>query len=357
MKGIIEMKKFISLITVALMLSLLVSAMLTPASAADLKSVYETAKDGDLLYELKFDGADGIYTPTVLRADIEGDNVAGATTVSDNGRTLTFTKPSGESKAFWFGGRINGLTMGEGKSYTITMKAHLPVKRGGIYFNYPNEVKELEVAGSIPSNLYGIYGHLGIEGNIGAMKSGSRVDGTYKFDTTGYKTTTPMITAEEFSEVTFLVEDYSYAVFIDNVFVDVVTLPEDVKGAFDEIGFSVYLYHIDLTAPMIVKDVNVYKGNTIAANATYERYAKDYKYYKAPETTAKPDTTKAPDTTAAPVTTEAPTTAAKPQETTKKPADTKNNATTQKGCGGMVAGGVAIVAMISLAAITLKKKN
>ena len=356
MKGIIEMKKFISLITVALMLSLLVSAMLTPASAADLKSVYETAKDGDLLYELKFDGADGIYTPTVLRADIEGDNVPGATTITDNGRTLTFTKPSGESKAFWFGGRINGLTMGEGKSYTITMKAHLPEKRGGIYFNYPNELKEVEVAGSIPSHLYGIYGHFGIAGNIGAMKSGSKVDGTYKFDTTGYKTTTPMITAEEFSEVTFLIEDYTYAVFINNTFVDVVNLQEDAKGAFDDIGFSVYLYHIDLTAPMIVKDVNVYKGNTIAAGATYERYAKDYKYYKAPETTKAPDTTKAPETTAAPVT-NAPAVTTEAPTTTKKPADTKDNATTQKGCGGMVAGGVAIVAMISLAAITLKKKN
>ena len=337
------------------MLSLIVSTILTPASAADLKSVYESAKDGDLLYELKFDGSDGIYTPTVLRADLEGDNVPEAVKIDDNGRTLTFTKPSGESKAFWFGGRINGLSMGEGKTYTITMKAHLPEKRGGIYCNFPTEVKEVEVAGSIPSNLYGIYGHFGISGNIGAMKSGSRVNGYYKFDTTGYKTTTPMITADEFTEVTFLIEDYTYAVFIGGVFVDLVDFQEDVKGAFDDIGFSVYLYHIDLTAPMIVKDVNVYKGDTVSANATYERYAKDYKYYKAPVTTAKPETSKAPETTTAPVTNAPAVTTQAP--TTNKPAETKDNATTEKGCGGMVAGGVAIVAMISIAAITLKKKN
>ena len=211
------------------MLSLLVSAMLTPASAADLKSVYDSAKNGDLLYELKFDGTDGIYTPSVLRADLEGDNVPEAVKIDDNGRTLTFTKPSGESKAFWFGGRINGLSMGEGKAYTITMQVHLPEKRAGVYCNFPTELKEVEVAGSIPSNLYGVYGHFGISGNLGGMKSGSRVNGNFKFDTTGYKTTTPMITDKEFSELTFLIEDYTYAIFIDGVFVDQVNYGEDVK--------------------------------------------------------------------------------------------------------------------------------
>lgn len=349
------MKKFVSLFTVVLMLSLIVSTMLTPASAADLKSVYENAKDGDLLYELKFDGSDGIYTPTILRADLEGDNVPEAVKIDDNGRTLTFTKPSGESKAFWFGGRINGLTMTNGEKYTITMKVHLPVKRAGIAVNFPTEVKEAEVAGSIPSNLYGVYGGFGITGNLRAIKSGSRIAGTYKFNSTSDSTTTPMITADEFSELTFLIEDNSYAVFVNGTFIDVVTYPEDVKGAFDDIGFSVYLYHIDLTEPLVVKDVNVYKGDTVSANATYERYAKDYKHYVAPVTTAKPETTKSPDTTAAPVTNAPEVTTQAP--TTNKPAETKDSATTEKGCGGMVAGGVAIVAMISIAAITLKKKN
>ena len=345
------MKKFISLITVALMLSLIVCTMLTPASAADLKSVYDNAKDGDLLYELKFDGADGIYTPTMLRADIEADNVPEAVKIEDNGRTITFTKPSGESKASWFGGRIKGLTMTNGEKYTITMKVHLPVKRAGIAVNFPTELKEVEVAGSIPSNLYGVYGGFGIQGNLRAIKSGSRIAGTYKFNSTSDSTTTPMITDQQFSELTFLIEDNSYAVFVNNTFIDVVTYPEDVKGNFDDLGFSLYLYHIDLNEPLIVKDVNVYKGDTVSAGATYERYAKNYVHYVAPVTTAKPTTTAAPTTTA------------KPQETTKAPAATTKAPTTteapktQKGCGGMVAGGVAIVAMISLAAITLKKKN
>lgn len=350
------MKKFVSLITVALMLSLLVSAMLTPASAADLKSVYDNAKNGDLLYELKFDGTDGIYTPSILLAELEGDNVPEATLISDNGRTLTFTKPSGESKALWFGGRVNGLTMTNGETYTITMKVTLPEKRAGVYINFPNELKEVEVTGSIPSNLYGVYGRFSLQGDMGAMRKGSRIAGTYKFDTSGYKSTTPMITYEEFSELTFLIENNSYAVFINNTFIDVVPFPEDVKGAFDEIGFSVYLYHIDLTAPMVVKDVNIYKGDTVSANATYERYAKDYVHYVAPVTTAKPVTTAAPVTTTAPETTSA------PDVDTTKGSDVTNSPETKepasnKGCGGMVAGGAVVIAMISLAAIVIKKKN
>ena len=348
------MKKFISLISVALMLSILVSAMLIPAHAEDLAAKYASAKDGDLLYELNFNGTDGIYTPTILRADIAADNVPEAVTITDNGRTLTFTKPSNESKAFWFGGRIKGLTMTNGEKYTITMKAHLPEKRGGIYVNYPNELKEIEVAGSIPSNLYGIYGHFGFTGNLRAIKSGTRIAGTYKFNGSTDSTTDAMITFDEFVDVTFLIEDNSYAVFVNNIFVDVVTYPEDVKGAFDDIGFSVYLYHIDLTAPMIVKDVNVYKGDTVSANATYESYAKEYKHYKAPETTKAPDTTKAPETTAAPVT-NAPETSNK-VETTKAPTTTEAPKA-QGGCGGTIAGGLAIVALISIAAVTVRRKN
>ena len=349
------MKKFISLITVALMLSLLVSTMLTPASAADLKSVYANAKDGDLLYELKFDGSDGIYTPSLFYAKNEGDNVPEAVAISDNGRTLAFTKPSGESNASWFGGRINGLSMANGEKYTITMKACLPEKRAGVYCNFPTEIKEVEVAGSIQNYLYGIYGGFGIQGNLRATKSGSRIAGTYKFNASSDSTTTPMITAEQFVDLTFLIEDNSYAVFVNNTFIDVVSYPADAKGAFDDLGFSVYLYHIDLNAPMIIKDVNVYKGDTVSATATYERYAKDYKHYKAPETTQKPETTKAPDTTAAPVTNAPEATTQAP--TTNKPAETKDNTAAQKGCGGMVAGGLTVVAMIAIAAITMRRKD
>ena len=75
---------------------------------------------------------------------------------------------------------------------------------------------------------------------------------------------------------------------------------------------------------------------------------------QAPETTQKPETTKAPDTTKAPETTQAPTEA--PVETTKAPVTTEAPKSSG-GCGSIVGGGLAVVALVGIAVIVSKKKD
>lgn len=81
---------------------------------------------------------------------------------------------------------------------------------------------------------------------------------------------------------------------------------------------------------------------------------------EAPETTAAPETTKAPETTAAPETTKAPETTAAPEggDATQAPttnAPTTDKAEEQKGCGGFVAGSVAIITILGTALIVKKR--
>ena len=132
---------------------------------------------------------------------------------------------------------------------------------------------------------------------------------------------------------------------------------DDVKGISDNLGFSVYLYHFKENTPMIVKDVNIYKGDTVSAKADYPTYASKYPHYVAPvTTTAAPttpkETTKAPDTTPTPeVTTKA------PAATTKAPAATTAAPKAESGCGSAVASGLALIALVSLAGVAVKKKQ
>ena len=363
------MKKTLSLMIVVVMLVSMFSFMTTGVSANILKSTYEDAKDGDLLYEVKFGQTSGAYTSQVIHAGLAADNTDAAVTISDDGRTLAFYKPSLTSKSFWYGGKIDGLTWGGDKVYTITMKLSLPNNRGGVYFNYPTAAKEAELAkdptevGQVLNTpysvMYGIYGRFTPEADLGGMLGGGKVAGRFKFDTSNYKEFDCLfVEAGTFLDVTFLIEGYSYAIFVNNNFLDVVDLSEEtVKDVCDLLGFNVYLYHIKEDTPMIVKDVNVYKGDTVSANAIYPTYASAYEHYVEAETTTKEATTPAATTKAPATTTPAETTtAAAPADTTKAPATT-TAAPEKSGCGSAVTGGLALIAFVSLAGVTVAKKR
>ena len=361
------MKRTLSILVVLVMLVSMFSFMTTGVSANVLKSTYEDAKDGDLLYEVKFGQTTGAYIPTQFNAQTPGDADAGAVTITDNGRTLAYYKPSLTSAASYYGGVIEGLKLAADKTYTITMKLSLPTNRGGVYFNFPTGDKKTELTGTSGTGLdntynavmYGIYGRFTAEGDLGAMKSGGRVAGDFRFDTAGYKEFDQIIVEDgTFLDVKFLIEGYSYAVFVENMFLDVIHIPEeDIKGVADDLGFSVYLWHIKENTPMIVKDVNIYKGDTVSAKADYPTYASKYPHYVAPvTTTAAPttpkETTKAPDTTPTPaVTTKA------PAATTKAPAATTAAPKSEGGCGSAVASGLALIALVSLVGVAVKKKQ
>ena len=355
------MKRTLSILVVLVMLVSMFSFMTTGVSANVLKSTYEDAKDGDLLYEVKFGQSTGAYQPKIFRA-LETDNVDGAVVVSDDGRTLSFTKTDATGAQMWYGGEIAGLTWGGDKVYTMTMEVMLPAKRGGVHFNFPTAAKqeELKGTGTTDNNwasvMYGIYGRFDPSGDLGTMKTGSRIAGRFRCDTAGYKEFEPIIVEEgTFLNVTYLIEGYSYALFINGVFCEVVDLAEaDVKDVSDNLGFSVYLYW---ATTLSVKNVNVYKGDTVSAKATYPSYAKSYEHYvEADTTTAEPttpeETTKAPDTTPTPaVTTKA------PAATTKAPAATTEAPKSEGGCGSAVASGLALIALVSLAGVVVAKKQ
>ena len=112
-------------------------------------------------------------------------------------------------------------------------------------------------------------------------------------------------------------------------------------GGEAELCFMTYTHN--LTTNWIAKDVNIYKGLTVDKTQ--------------PVVTDEPTSETEAPTQAPEQSTKAPETSAKPVETTKAPVETKDNATTQKGCGGMVAGGLAIVAIASLGAIVVSKKK
>lgn len=76
---------------------------------------------------------------------------------------------------------------------------------------------------------------------------------------------------------------------------------------------------------------------------------------KAPETTAAPETTKAPETTAAPET-EAPATEAPATEAPVTEAPAQTEPAKEGGCGGMISGGIALVAILGVA-VVYKKEN
>jgi len=357
------MKRTLSLLVVVVMLVSMFSFMTTGVSANVLKSTYEDAKDGDLLYEVKFGQTTGAYQPTLFKASLAGDNLPSAVEVSDDGRTLSFSKALADGGQLWYGGAIEGLTWGGDKVYTMTMEVMLPSKRAGVHFNFPTAAKQEELKGTDITNnewaseMYGIYGRFMDSGDMGAMRKGSRIAGRFRFNTANYVEFDPLIVEEgTFLRLTYLIEGYSYAVFVEDTFCDVIDFEEAaIKDISDNLGFSVYHYW---QTTMVVKNVNIYKGDIVSADATYPEYAKTYEHYREADTTTATPTTPA-DTTKKE---ETPTTPA--ETTTAAPADTttKANVTTaapkkEGGCGSAVTSGLALIALASLAGVTVAKKR
>lgn len=345
------MRKILSFIVATLMLVSMFGFMTTGVSANTLKSTYEDAKDGDLLYEVLFGQNTGVYVPTQFNALISGDLDKNALEIYNDGRALAFYKPSVTSGASYYGGAIEGLKMGDDKTYTITMRVTLPPNRGGIYFNFPTGSRKQALTGTSSkgndctynSVLYGIYGRFDESGDIGSMKGGSRVAGSFIFNKDGYVQFDEILVKEgTFLDVAFLIEGYTYAVFVEGKFLDVIDVSA-VKGVADDLGFSVYLYHIKENTPMVVKDVNIYKGDLISANATYPAYAREYAHYIAPSSTTEETTTVAPPVTDS------------PEEVTTEPQTSIETQVTEGGCSSAIVNGFSFISLVSLAATMLVK--
>ena len=318
----------------------------TPSTNVLLKE-YAAAADGDLLYTVKMNATDGVYVPKVWQN-------ANATDFVPTDNTVEFINP-GVDGAFWWGNIIEGLKVNKDTKYTFSYKVQNKIKKnGGVGF-----VTTRSETINKCFNFYGCFNEIeGLENqpSVVIQKGTGKIKGDILAAGDNYTSIYPLQDAEGYIDVMVEIDGLVWSVYYKSTvfglydvdpywaLFETYDMTEDLTftGGEAEICFITYTYN--KTTNWMAKDVNIYKGLTVDKTT--------------PEITDEPDTG-----TDAPTTTEAPTTTAKPQETTKAPAATTKAPTTteapktQKGCGGMVAGGLAIVAIASLGAVVVSKKK
>ena len=263
------------------------------ASAANaLEKNYDDAKAGDLLYDVVFNAKDGVFVPDVI-------SKAKDCTIqtSDDGKTLTITHDTDKGR-FWYGGAIDGLEIGEGKTYTLKGKVQIIGLNSGVYINYPND-------GTSYGELYGFYGGRQDNNDMTLAKGGGKTAGTVtkedgsllcngsayaKYDFKAVQEAN----ADGFAEFMIVVDGYNFAVYFNNVLFDKHVGTADEFANANKFGIAFYLYNKN--AGIVAKDFQVFKGDLTDLPVETE----------APATQPETPTTDAP-TTDAP-TTDAPTT-------------------------------------------------
>ena len=278
MKGIKEMKKIVSIIlTLVMVLSVIGTFAVTTSAANDLAKSYDSAVNGDLLYDVKFGQTEGVYQSAFFKGKDANPAAKMAVSVSADGKTLTMNHQEGYNA--YYGGAIEGLTIAADKQYTISLKVKIPTAGDnslGIYFNFPESFAD-EALNKRPE-VDAILGYYGTPDTKQTLAQGgtSKREGVYLCNGQHYATSdvakdvkfTP--DANGFYDFAFEVDGYSYTVYINNTIFD--------KGLFDEtctakkLGLSFMGYH---AATFEVKDAKVYKGLTKKATATTPDYVKN----------------------------------------------------------------------------------
>ena len=266
------MKKILSAILALTMILALVAAMGITASAADL---YDSAKDGDVLYSINFKG-DDVFTPTAFRVVEEG---ALDVQVSDDGSSFTasYLVATG-AHAFW-GGQIKGLTYGPNKTYTISMKVAIPTyidetgaekdKNAGVFVNFPTNTDPADVTDIGFRTLFGYYGTPHRQNSL-SHAAGTKISGRYVSNYDYTKTNLPTLDSEGFVDLDIVVSGKTMTVYLNDVYYDEAdVLVADLAEEGTNLGFSTYLYN--QFAKITVKDAKIYKGNTVT-NPTYPDY-------------------------------------------------------------------------------------
>ena len=253
------MKKALSLIIAALMILSALTVFVSAAGEID----YASKNDGDVLYEVNFNG-DDTYKPFNFR---NGAAKMAATTieVQDGGKTLVATAPSSAGSAYFWGGKINGLKIGGGRKYTITFKAAFPTGNAGVYFNFADiansetydPLKDLTYNG-----IYGLYGQIK-SGNCMTLSyaAGGKLNGLKKVSQSGAYSPVPegvVNDADGFVDVTIKVNDDFFSVWFNDKLYDEQYVPQSAIEFCPELGFSIYLYNN--SAKFTVKDVVIKKG-------------------------------------------------------------------------------------------------
>ena len=332
------MKKIIA-ITISLVFVLSAFLPFANVSAADdLMAWYDLQAEGAVVYTPNFNGDPGVYEPGYLNGNPE------VIVDPNDSNKMTMTTLTDKSKSYW-GGFIETLPLNEYTCYTI-------------FFSVTRNAKA--AIGAYVDSVYGIYGY---PTHTKLMNQGSSLSGHeyLYYETLGVdvNTSVEMETTHDFAiEVNGV--DTTLAYYIKNNSGEYVLMDQSQGGEIeffnaDVLGLFFYVYYAGQYST--VSNCYITKGLTWG-NVVYPERT------QAPETTPAPETTKAPETEAPKVDeTEAP--AAEETEApaaegdaTQAPAATQAPTSTaaKKGCGGFVAGGIAIVALLGTA-VVLKKRD
>ena len=260
-----------------MVLSVIGTFAVTTSAANDLAKSYDSAVNGDLLYDVKFGQTEGAYQSAFFKGKDANPAAKMAVTVSADGKTLTMNHQEGYNA--YYGGAIEGLTINATTQYTISFKVKIPTAGDnslGIYFNFPESFANEDL--SKRPEVDAILGYYGTPDTKQTLAQGgtSKREGVYLCNGQHYVTSdvakdvkfTPDATG--FYDFAFEVDGYSYTVYINNTIFD--------KGLFDEtnkapkLGLSFMGYHAGVFE---VKDAKVFKGLTKKASATTPDYVKN----------------------------------------------------------------------------------
>lgn len=267
------MKKVLSLVLTLAMLVSLVCLGTLGASANGLVKTYEAAADGDLLYEAKFGETSGVYQPYIFGAAMDKDHKDHAAknlvvTPSADGTEISFTPSQTAAGRVFYGGKVDGLTLGAGKKYTIELEMKFPSGNAGFYFNIGDPVKydpanpEPMTQDTAYLDLFGLYGTTKTSGICFTMSygAGGKMNGELVSDS-AYYTDIPQearVGNDVYTNVKVEIDGYFYAVYLNDKLYDKVTVPHEILDKSNNLGIVFYLYN--KTAKLSAKNVKVYKG-------------------------------------------------------------------------------------------------
>ena len=323
------MKKIISIIISLVFVLSMIAPMATNVSAADpLMDWYDIQPEGAIVYRPNFNGDPGVYEPGYL----SGDPIVTVDATDSN--KMTMTTGTNKSKSYW-GGFIDTLPLNEYTCYTIyftvtrTTSSAIGIYCDSVYgmYGYPDRTKLMKQGSDMPGGHAYQYYATDKGYDVPVLIEGSVCTQEFAMEVNGVDTTIGYFIKDNAGEWKKM--DYANPG-------DIEFFNADVLGLF----FYVY-YNTQIST---VSNCYITKGLAFSEVTYPERT-------EAPETTPAPETTKAPEADATNAPEDNPEATQAPTPGTQAPAKTEE----KKGCGGFVAGGVALVALLGTAVIIKKR--
>ncbi len=309
---------------------------------------YDKAVDGDLLYTVKMDAEDGVWTGRIH----EDQNKVTQYVTTEN--SVEFFNTGADSR-FWWGDTIDGLKVNAETKYTMTLKVQSKTeKNGGFGFVAP--------LGGETRLCFNFYGRFTTpEGSTAQPqtvieKSTGKIAGQ-QFNTTDYVPIYPVVDDEGYLDVAVVVDGFVFTVlYKSNIYgidetetpfwaiYEIYDMEEDLEF-YGEANMCFMTYTHNTTTNWEAKDVNIYKGVTVNTTGTPDGEVSSSE--EETTTPAGPESSKPADSKTD-----------KPADSTNTPGQTTAAPKAEeKGCGGMIAGGLAVLAIVALGAVAVSKKR